>query len=76
MAIVIAKNNTAGTIDIQDLGISLATAEIINLTNFYKFFELVMSNDLKALVSAGTVTINETKVLGVVLLRQIQSIVV
>jgi hypothetical protein len=59
MAIVIAKNNTAGTINIQDLGISLATAEIINLTNFYKFFELVMSNDLKALVSAGTVTIND-----------------
>jgi len=59
MAIVIAKNNTAGTIDIQDLGISLATAEIINLTNFYKFFELVMSNDLKALVSAGTITIND-----------------
>jgi hypothetical protein len=58
MAIVIAKNNTATTIDIQDIGISLAAAEIITLTNFYKFFELVMSVDLKTLVSASTITIN------------------
>jgi len=59
MAIVIVKNNTATTVDIQDLGISLAAAEIITLTNFYKFFDLVMSANLKTLVSAGTVIIND-----------------
>lgn len=58
MATVIVKNNTSATVDIQDLGISLSAAEIIDLTNFYKFFDLVMSNDLKSLVSASTITIN------------------
>jgi len=58
MAIVIVKNNTASTVNVQDLGISLAAAEVITLTNFYKFFDLVMSADLKALVSASTVTVN------------------
>lgn len=58
MSTVIAKNNTAGTISIQDIGISFASAEIINLTTFYKMFELVASTDLKTLVTAGTITIN------------------
>lgn len=58
MAIVIVKNNTASTVEVPDLGISLAAIETINFTNFFKFFELVASNDLKVLVSNGTVTIN------------------
>jgi hypothetical protein len=66
MSTVIAKNNTGSTVDIQDIGISLGASEVINLTTFYKMFDLVNSTHLRSLVSSGTVGINNgTSDLGI-----------
>jgi hypothetical protein len=66
MAIVIVKNNTGSPVNIEDLGTTLTASEIRDFTTFFDFVDLIESDDLKALVSAATVTINDgTNDLGV-----------
>ena len=59
MATVIAKNNLGSSIDVEDLGITFTSTETLDLTDLYDFVDLTESDDLKSLVSAGSITIND-----------------
>jgi len=59
MSIVIATNNTGNQIDIDDLGISLAAAEVKPLSDYFDFVDLTESDDLKVFVGNGDITIND-----------------
>lgn len=59
MAIVILKNNLASTITIEDLGISLLSAEVYTATDYFDFIDLTESDDLRDYVSAASITVND-----------------
>lgn len=56
---VIAHNNTASSISIDDLGITLLSSDTINLTDLFEYVELTESTDLNDHVSNGDLGIND-----------------
>jgi hypothetical protein len=55
---VTARNNTVSVLLINDLGISFASSEIKLLSTYFKFIELVQSNDLLTAVTASTISLS------------------
>ena len=55
---VTARNNSASVVSVNDLGISFAAAEIKTLSTFFKFTELIQSNDLLTLATASTLSLS------------------
>jgi len=56
---VIAINNTGSSINLDDLGVILSSAETRNLTDYFDFIELTESEDLINNVSNGNIGIND-----------------
>ncbi|RLB71279.1 MAG: hypothetical protein DRH04_02040 [Deltaproteobacteria bacterium] len=57
--IIIAKNTSDQDIEIPDLGISIPARDQRNLTNEFSLDELDQSSDLKALIEAEQIVIND-----------------
>lgn len=55
---VTARNNSASVTNVTDLGISFAAAEIKTLSTYFKFTELIQSNDLLTLATASTLSLS------------------
>ena len=55
---VIAKNNTATDLEIDELGITIPASGQKNLTDQFDYIEIVESDELKTLVSNTDITIN------------------
>jgi hypothetical protein len=62
-AIIIAKNVTVSTVNIEDMGFSLSPSGTPNstrtLTDYFELFEIVSSDNLTAEVAAGNIVIND-----------------
>ncbi len=56
---IIATNNTGSSINLDDLGVSLSSSEVRNLTNTFDSVELVESIDLNINVASGDIGIND-----------------
>ncbi len=56
---IIATNNTGSLINLDDIGVSLSSSEVRNLTNTFDTVELVESNDLYNNVASGDIGIND-----------------
>ena len=56
---IIATNNTAGIITLDDLGIELSSSESRNLSDTFDTDEIIHSNDLKNNVISGDIGIND-----------------
>ncbi len=52
-------NNTAGTVDIEDIGISIDASASIDFHDLFTYGENAFSDDLRAAVLAGTLTVND-----------------
>lgn len=59
MTTIITTNNSAGSISIEDLGITLSAFNSIILTDIFNIIEIVSSKDLKDNVLTGDVGIND-----------------
>jgi hypothetical protein len=57
---VIIKNNSGITQIVEDLGISIATATQITFSDQFTYDEIAGSDDLRALVLAGTLVVNDS----------------
>ena len=58
MATVIAKNTTASSITIEDLGIDIPLSSQLTLSDLFDFADISNSSKLKAFVTNGTIVIN------------------
>ncbi len=56
---VIIKNNSGGDVLIEDLGIEIADTTQETLSDMYTYDELAGSDDLRTLVNAGTLVVND-----------------
>lgn len=59
MATILAKNTTGSSVLIEDLGIEVDAAGQLNLSELFEFEDISGSDDLKVLVSNGTLIIND-----------------
>lgn len=59
MATIIAKNTTGSSVLIEDLGIEVDAAGQLDLSELFDFEDISNSDDLKSLVSNGTLIIND-----------------
>lgn len=57
--IVILKNNTGSNVNIDDMGVTLSSSQVYTATDYFEFVDLTESDDLKTLVSAATITVND-----------------
>ena len=58
MATVIAKNTTASSITIEDLGIDIPLSSQLTLSDLFDFADIANSSKLRAFVTNGTIVIN------------------
>jgi hypothetical protein len=56
--IVILKNNSGSDVEIEDLGITIANGTQKSISTFFSYDEVSTSEDLKTLVNAGTLVVN------------------
>lgn len=56
---IIIKNSGGSAIEIQDLGISIPAAGQVELSDQFTFPQIAGSDDLRGLVSAGTLVLND-----------------
>lgn len=59
MSIIIAKNNTALAIFIEDLGLEIPGSGWRNLTSTFEVIDIINSDDLDAQVLNSNITIND-----------------